>query len=922
MKFLHLYIVGLLALLIVSCSDSPMDTYSQDELLVTACADVESRTTFVQGDGVIETHWEFDDPIGLWTDEQRNLSYKAVSQGKLSEFQPAGSHKLKNTDGQKVYAYYPFTYKIKGDSIKLPYTEHYYGDNSTAFMHGQGQIDNGVLNFKFKHLFAYLKIKISAQNIKDAFSKFNSEEYVIENGGIALLNFDKYLAIENAYYNLKTNEYSGTLSDRIHVHFGKKINFDSDSTYTYMVPVLPVSGGGRIGIGFFFPLNTGSTGTHYNMFYKIIPNDGLKEGNVYVLDLTDSQEASDELYEALNSFYHKTGGDQWFNKDNWLSDKPLNDWYGINEGVLKYRTLRSLELAGQNLTGAFPEEIAVFMETADHISLGANYLTGPIPDKVKNHRKWDRFGWDVVIGQIPTKSGQMDLTNSNLYIRDIQLDYLFTEDAQKPKTLHEFIKQNKLTQIMDAGEASKNQSFDNIDDLLGDINENRINLHLDYQKKGLKTLVFCKSSYYTRDWLRKKILEHYGELEGVEWVYGHMPLNSINMFDSYVFDNNAQLIYNASYNFGCPTVDNDLVHEYLSKFFHSQFGEPTEHPKFTLGSTSSDFSKDGEVFLIQEATEGKGINMVFLGEGFIDREMMEGGLYERTMQKAADIFFSIEPYKSLRNRFNIYGVKVVSPNAGYMEGEHGINENNAVCFEYSKNIPNADKNPPMVSVIYRNFNWGEHMGRSHTYMYDDGSFVAYMYHGVEDENVLIHESGGHGFAKLLDEYVESGYEELTLPEAKKSYLDNVWTNYSWGANVDWRSDAATVKWSHFLKDSRYANEGLGLYEGSYLYGHGAYRPTENSMMRHNDAPFNAPSREQIYKRVMQLSEGENWKYDYEEFVKFDEKNRNAASRSAIQPLTEAERREYIKNHRPPTIIKGTWRDAMKKGKKDIVVPLR
>ena len=51
-------------------------------------------------------------------------------------------------------------------------------------------------------------------------------------------------------------------------------------------------------------------------------------------------------------------------------------------------------------------------------------------------------------------------------------------------------------------------------------------------------------------------------------------------------------------------------------------------------------------------------------------------------------------------------------------------------------------------------------------------------------------------------------------------------------------------------------------------------------------------------------------------------NRNTASRSAIEPLTEAERREYIKNHRPPTFIKGTWRDAMKNGKSNIVVPLR
>ena len=175
----------------------------------------------------------------------------------------------------------------------------------------------------------------------------------------------------------------------------------------------------------------------------------------------------------------------------------------------------------------------------------------------------------------------------------------------------------------------------------------------------------------------------------------------------------------------------------------------------------------------------------------------------------------------------------------------------------------------------------------------------------------------------MDEYVESGNEELTLPEEKKSYLDNVWVKSSWGANVDWHNDVTTVKWSHFLNDARYADDGLGLYEGAYLYGHGAYRPTENSMMRYNDSPFNAPSREQIYKRIMQLSEGEEWKYDYEEFVKYDEINRrNTESRSAIEPLTEAERREYIKNHRPPTFIKGTWRDAMKNGKSNIVVPLR
>lgn len=280
-------------------------------------------------------------------------------------------------------------------------------------------------------------------------------------------------------------------------------------------------------------------------------------------------------------------------------------------------------------------------------------------------------------------------------------------------------------------------------------------------------------------------------------------------------------------------------------------------------------------------------------------------------------FFSIEPYKSLQDRFNVYAVKVVSPNAEFMDGaKHRINLSDSICFEYARKIPNADKNPPMVSVIY---NISVERDRSYTTMYSDGSFVGYMMDGIS--NVLIHEAGGHGFANLLDEYVEPGLENATLSQDEAVFLDNVWNAYSWGANVDWRNDKATVKWSHFLKDSRYASEGLGLYEGSYLYGYGAYRPTENSMMRYNDSPFNAPSREQIYKRIMQLSEGESWKYDYEEFVKFDEKSRNTASRSAIKPLTKAEQKAYIKNHRPPRFIKGTWRDAIK-GKDQIVVPFR
>ena len=95
--------------------------------------------------------------------------------------------------------------------------------------------------------------------------------------------------------------------------------------------------------------------------------------------------------------------------------------------------------------------------------------------------------------------------------------------------------------------------------------------------------------------------------------------------------------------------------------------------------------------------------------------------------------------------------------------------------------------------------------------------------------------------------------------------------------MDWRSNPEKVRWAHFLKDPRYSHEGLGVFEGGYLYPSGIYRATENSMMRYNDAAFNAPSREQIYKCIMKYSEGDDWVYDYEVFAKADERGRIEAA---------------------------------------------
>ena len=52
-----------------------------------------------------------------------------------------------------------------------------------------------------------------------------------------------------------------------------------------------------------------------------------------------------------------------------------------------------------------------------------------------------------------------------------------------------------------------------------------------------------------------------------------------------------------------------------------------------------------------------------------------------------------------------------------------------------------------------------------------------------------------------------------------------------------------------------------------------YKYHENDL--YCEVTFNVPSREAIYKRMMQQAYGDSWQYDYEKFVEYDAINRNS-----------------------------------------------
>lgn len=80
-------------------------------------------------------------------------------------------------------------------------------------------------------------------------------------------------------------------------------------------------------------------------------------------------------YAALVDLYNATSGDNWTNNTNWLSNKPVNEWYGL---TVENNNVMAIELDNNNLDGTIPPEIAG-LTRLDTLSLNNNKLTGRIP---------------------------------------------------------------------------------------------------------------------------------------------------------------------------------------------------------------------------------------------------------------------------------------------------------------------------------------------------------------------------------------------------------------------------------------------------------------------------------------------------------------------------------------------------------------
>ncbi len=621
----------------------------------------------------------------------------------------------------------------------------------------------------------------------------------------------------------------------------------------------------------------------------------------YIIQVAKFRHTAEEHMSALKDFYDSTGmkdlGTNWFSDeplwkwDFWINNNAWDNFYWhINDHVVTISTG-----GGQytGITGTLPPSFEVLMDDIDStngyggLDLTQCALYGPIPQNIKNNPRWNEVGWGI-IPQMVWFGGGFDFEgNSNLFLDDSEVEDFVNGQSTK---VYNVLAKNKLTWVFNGGAV----------DMIGGISDRRVNKYLDYKDKGLGLVVTVGGYWDTpydnyRDYVVHEQEEN-GLPKEILWTKGFDKADIGSYGSMSLVNDKGELIWYREADGG---MDDRYYLDQIDEICRQYFGEPSEHPTYSAQTyMSTDFSRDGEVMVLQQASVGKGIDLVLTGDMFIDTDMDEGGVFESQVYEAMEKFFSIEPYASLRDRFNVYAVKAVSLN-DYRGVDHVFNNDDMKVMEYVSKIPDVDMDNVTVAVIQYNPNYSFFVS-GYASLLENGAAIAYLEEGNASE-VIVHEAGGHGFGKLLDEYIYDGASDNRISDEDldgfKEYIKSYYHDRGWGMNVSTTDEAEDVPWSRFLKDSRYENE-VGIYQGAWFYPYNLWRPSENSIMREiYGSEFNAPSREAIYKRIMALSEGEGWTYDYEAFVAFDQQTQQ--HKALTRSNTEAPQKQVI--HKMPKL---------------------
>ncbi len=252
--------------------------------------------------------------------------------------------------------------------------------------------------------------------------------------------------------------------------------------------------------------------------------------------------------------------------------------------------------------------------------------------------------------------------------------------------------------------------------------------------------------------------------------------------------------------------------------------------------------------LQQAADTSRCIHIAYVAEGYTEAEMPT---FLNDCRTAMEALFAHEPFKTLRNRFNVVAVKAPSAESGTSNPGKGIWKNTALHSNFNTFYSDRYLTTLHLKDLH---NWLAGTPYEHiivlvnTDNYGGGgilnSYNLSMTHHRAFKPVVVHEFG-HSFAGLADEYAYD-YEAIPMfPHDIEPWEKNITTM------VDFKS-----KWSDMVKkgtkipteqpadldkpNAKKEKWQIGAYEPAGYSMHGVYRAYPDCRMRTNNNPDFCP----------------------------------------------------------------------------------
>lgn len=260
-------------------------------------------------------------------------------------------------------------------------------------------------------------------------------------------------------------------------------------------------------------------------------------------------------------------------------------------------------------------------------------------------------------------------------------------------------------------------------------------------------------------------------------------------------------------------------------------------------------------YLLRSGSTEDCIDIAIMAEGYTEQEM---DIFFRDAQTTCDALFDHEPFRSMKDRFNIVAVATPSEDSGVSIPGKGEWKSTAVGSHFNTFYSDRYLTTCRVKSIH---NWLSGIPYEHiiilanTDTYGGGgiynSFTLTTAHHAAFRPVVVHEFG-HSFGGLADEYAYSEEPSAQYPYDVEPWEQNITTLTDFGSKwQDMVPEGTRIPTPVKTKESEIYTA-VGVYEGAGYTKKGIYRPTTECRMKINEAPGFCPVCQRALERLIRF----------------------------------------------------------------------